>query len=166
MKKKLISDDEYNYWDLIIKAISSLLTIATLIIGAFTYLSNQKEALRQKEREFRKDVSVRQISTYAEISEVIGDLLVTLGHPDSLFTNSYITKKDKFLQLYFGKMNLIESVKVDKALQSFYYLLDHYELDDPKVKIEDLRIAAFGVNDTFRKSIEETVGVQVGGITK
>ena len=137
MKKRLISSDEYNYWDLIIKAVSSLLTIVTLIVGAFTYFGNQKEALRQREREYRKDVSVRQINTYAEISDVIGDLLITLGHPDSLLTHTYIVKKDKFLQLYFGKMNLIESVAVDRSLQSFYYLLDRYELDDPKVKIED-----------------------------
>ncbi len=164
--KTELQDGGYKFWDIAIKAMSSILALLTISIGIVTYLSNQKAALVQKEREFRKEIASRQINYYSEISQSIGELLTTLSYPDSLFSKTYNSKKENFVTLYFGKMNLIESKKVDTSLQVFFSLLEKYEGDNAGIKIYDLRLSAFKVNDAFRKSVQETFDVKLDSVTK
>ncbi|MCW3091735.1 MAG: hypothetical protein JWP81_2804 [Ferruginibacter sp.] len=164
--KTELRDERYKFWDILIKAVSSLLTISTIIIALLTYRSNQKAELKQKEREFRREISLRQINYYSEISQAIGELLTTLNYPDSLFSKTYYSKRNNFETLYFGKMNLINSKSVDNQLQIFHGLLEKYEVDNPDVKINDLRLAAFKVNDSFRESVRETFDVKLDISTK
>ena len=164
--KAELKDEKYKFWDIVIKAVSSVLTITTIVIAVFTYLNNQKAELKQKEREFRKELSFRQINYYSEISQAMGELVTILSYRDSLFSKSYYSRKNNFEALYFGKMNLMESKSVDVELRLFHEVLGKYEMDDPGVKIDDLRNAAFNVNNAFRKSIRETFDVKLDSLTK
>jgi len=161
-----LKDDSYRFWDIIIKAVSSFLTILTITIAIFTYLDNQRKSIEQQEREYRKDLAARQINYYSEISQSIGELLTVLGYRDSIYTNTYFSKRNNFSTLYYGKMNLIESQAVDSQLKDFFNLLEKYETDDSPVQLQDLRLAAFEVNRKFRESILETYDVKIDSLTK
>lgn len=175
--KKELQDDQYKFWDIVIKAISATLTIGTIIIAVVTFLHNQKAEIeqaklsqtrdiKQKEKDFRKEISEKQLESYTEMSDCLGGLVTVLGYRDSIFTESYYAKKDRFLRLYFGKMNLLESPKADSQIQAFYYLLEQYEADEAGITIQQIRLAAFAINDACRESIMKTWDVQLNGIVK
>jgi hypothetical protein len=164
--KTELNDNKYNFWNLMIQIATSILTVGTIIIAVATYQSNKKAELAQKEKDYRKELSNRQLNYYSEISQTMGELLNTMSNPDSLFTSTYYRRRGKFEILYYGKMNLIESKDVDNRLQRFQTLLEEYELDDSGLNIHDLRLAAFDVDEAFRKSIRKTFNVKDDDLTK
>lgn len=161
-----LQEGKYKFWDITIKAVSSLLGVITIIIALISYLGNQKTELKQKEREYRKDLATRQVNYYAELSHSLGELVTLLDYPDSLMSPTYRAKKENYNTLYYGKMNLIESKEVANNLQNFYGMLESFEVDDTSVTREKLKKAVFKINDAFRISIMETYDVKLDKLTK
>ena len=162
----ILEDPQHKFWDIIIKAVSAVLTVGTIIISAITFLNNQSISFEQKEREFRKEIATRQLNYYSEISEAASIFLVIASYPDSLFTPSYYLKKDKYEQLYYGKMNLVESSDVDKEIHNLSVAIEKFEVGDESVDIHTLRIGAFQLNTACRNSIRKTWGVQLDSLNQ
>lgn len=159
--KTSLNDEEHKFWDILIKASSAVLTIGTIIISAITYLDNQRESINQREREFRKEIASTQLEYYTEISIAISDFLVIAENSDSISTPSYYAAINEFKKLYYGKLNLVESAKVEDAIYRFKISLDRFEGGDEKIGIHQLRLDAFNVNSACRESIGITSGMKL-----
>lgn len=151
-----MDENKYKFWDIVIKGVAALLTTGTIVIAIVGYYQNKNAELQQRQREYQKEISLRQLNYYTELAEAIGELLDVMAYPDSLYTHTYNQRKGRFIKEYYGKMNLIEDSAVNKALANFNLKMEDFEKPESHTSIYDLRAAAYTLYTTCAETNQKT----------
>ena len=106
-------------WDLALKLVAAIVSVATLGFGIYQYVGKQgrdKDDLLYKNKQELYTKAMDSASAFANAS--------TQGDAD--------TARKQFWELYYGKLSAVEDVKVKKAMQTFGGALKKWEeFNDP-----------------------------------
>ncbi|MBJ6109474.1 hypothetical protein JAO73_10645 [Hymenobacter sp. BT523] len=144
------------YGEAILKLLSTLLPTIAFCFALYQYVD-------QNERDFRKSVYEKQASYYEAMSEAVADIIVRLDGPESfaelINSKEYKLSRYKFMTLYYGKLNLIESPEVERSVIRFRDLLERYEANDADIRLSDIKLAGLSVSEVCSKSLQKTWGL-------
>ena len=132
-----------------VKIGSIMIAVATFVFGVVQFSANQKARLAQAETEARKPYLERQLQLYADASRAAATL-ATASDPKTL-----AEARQRFFQLYWGELAMVEDLAVDKAMHEFAIALER-ELP-PHV----LQICSIRLSHLLRKSLEHSFGSEV-----
>ena len=123
-----MDDATYKTWDLRLKIIAPILTIAGLLIGVWQFTKGQAAQLERQYQlsaendrmEFKRRVWEKQQEAYMKISSVVGRIASGNQRKEELIKD--ITAFDS---LYWGEMIYVEDKAVEQAMIDF-----HVEIQD------------------------------------
>lgn len=128
----------YQEWDLALKATAAIAAIIGGSIGLWKYFDTSK-------KEFRKPYWEKQIELYLEATATAATLAtIKAGEKREEALN-------KFWQLYFGPLAMVEDESVEGAMVRFGEGLIDYEED--KCSIETLRMKSLALAHACRESL-------------
>ncbi|MEB2777469.1 hypothetical protein SYJ56_19295 [Algoriphagus sp. D3-2-R+10] len=128
-------------WDLILKAIGLLLTLATILVGVWKYTDEQAS---QHEMEFKREIWQKQLNAYTEACKYSG---LIANRPEVNFEENV----GNFGALYWGEMIMIEDEEVRDAMKEFYYALHDYHPQDKNSQYK-LKVKADALAKACRES--------------
>jgi hypothetical protein len=98
-----------------------VIAIIPIFVGLYEYKVNN-------EKEFGKSFLNQQSAVYDELLGDLGSISTSISNPsDSVSQANYTTAKFNFNQLYYGKLNLYQSGKIEKLTDSLYNLINSYD---------------------------------------
>jgi hypothetical protein len=152
--------------ELTIKVASSILTLATVLIGIWQFNAGQRE-IKEREIEQRNfelskmnnqatiEVLLRfkeiQTKQYIEATSVISYLTVN----EDFFSKEYKNKLNRFWQLYWVELSAIETGDVERAMIKFGTMLQALQennFKDFKDKHIELKSASYEIAQAIKKS--------------
>ena len=152
--------------ELIVKIVSSILTLATVLIGVWQFTKGQKE-LKEREIEQRNfeltkinnqataEVLLKfkelQTKQYIEATSVISYLTVN----ENFGSQEYKKKLERFWQLYWVELSAIETKEVEAAMVHFGEILKDIQNDNFnnfKQKQQELKIASYEIAQAIKLS--------------
>ena len=146
-----MENNKYKIWDLIIKVVSSILAISSIVFGVYKFTE-------QNERELRKKIYEEQYEIYSETIELAAHLSTT-DDLDSVSLKNFQITRHKFEVLYYGKLCLIQDITVEKAIVNFHDALIRFESGDSSIEPETLQQLSINLANAFRRSLEKTWGI-------
>ena len=155
-------------WEVVIKGVGAVAAIGTVLYGLVEYLdqrehqmTNRKLEIDQKvlenkalERKSKVIFLKKQFELYFEAVSVVSRLANS---------NHYENRKDdlqRFWQLYWGDLGMVEDPKVEQAMVEVGKILttkDEYTLADKMSRLKD---ASLELSHCVSKSLEASWGVQ------
>jgi hypothetical protein len=123
-----MDDATYKTWDLRLKIIAPILTIAGLLIGVWQFTKGQSAQLERQYQlsaesdrmEFKRRVWEKQQEAYMKISSVVGRIASGNQSKEELMKDIIA-----FDSLYWGEMIYVEDKTVEQAMIDF-----HVEIQD------------------------------------
>ncbi|TGE04770.1 hypothetical protein [Hymenobacter fodinae] len=152
----------YDYFEITLKTISAVVPALVFLFGIIQYRAQKEVEARQAEKDFRRTIYEKQFDYYTALSDTISRLMVIIMRPQravELFNSrDYIRTKENFFHMYYGKINLIESPEVERAIIRFRYNLEKYQQGDdiPESKLRQMGLA---VSAECSKSLQKTWGL-------
>jgi hypothetical protein len=161
----------------ILALIQALLPAMTAIVGglwvAFTYLDHQKETRdqqliqaskdnRTRMLEARKPFIDKQLALYIETAQVAGRLVSV--SPPEVGSGTWRTNFDRFEQLYWAELSMVEDEGVKEAMQEFakmLRLINNVRLTST-TEMGELKQLSYGLARALRSGIEKTWDVDLG----
>ena len=143
-------------WDLIIKGGSAVAAIGTLMVSAAVYLGQREDAQRDFQRETQRPFLDQQFKLYSEAVSVVARLNSahdkgTLGEgSDDL---------DRFWQLYWGPLAVVEDSRVEAAMVYVGRSLTAIAEKDEGTCAKSLKLASLNLAHSVRRSMEQHWGV-------
>jgi hypothetical protein len=128
-------------WDLTLKGIGLLLTLATILVGVWKYTDEQSY---QHEMEFKRKMWQKQLDTYTQACKYSG---LIANRPESNFEENV----SQFGALYWGEMIMIEDDTVRSAMKEFHYAIHDYHPEDKHTHFK-LKVKA----DALAKACKES----------
>lgn len=135
-----MNEETYRKWDIGLKIVAPILTVAGLLIGVWQFsreqaaqLERQYQLIAENDRnEFKRKAWEKQLDVYTKVSGVVGRIASGDQSKDQM-------KKDidQFNSLYWGDMIYVEDEAVEKAMIDFH------------VEIEDF-VKGVGTNDRLK----------------
>ena len=132
-------------YELYLKFISLVLTLANVSIGFWQYLDEQSF---QYEIEFKRKMWQKQLDGYTEICKYSG---LIANRPEVDFEENV----NHFGSLYWGEMLLIEDTEVRDAMKDFYMAIHDYHPEDQDTHFR-LKYKAKALADACRASSKES----------
>ncbi|MCE3606569.1 hypothetical protein LXA47_23620 [Massilia sp. P8910] len=129
---------DYQFWDLILKAVASILAVGGATAGIAKYF-------RSVEGTFRAPLWEKQLNLYFEVCEVAA----TLAAEDNLVERTLAERR--FWRLYYGPLALVESPEVEQAMVEFALAIEKNPHD-----LKILRSLALGLAYQCRESIAKS----------
>jgi hypothetical protein len=147
-----MGEDNFKIWDLAFKIITSILTLTTIVVGINQYVKNS-------EKEFRKELYYKQMDIYMETSQLVSKLA---NFPkNEIGLGEYNEVRQRFFEIQYGPLYMLQDTIVEKACLEFTRQLGQYERPGSKVQQEDMQFVSLKVNQAFRKSIQNTWGIDL-----
>lgn len=131
-------DEEHNYFDTLIKAVTALIGLGVGLFGVVQYIGTLKESERnrsvevQKENDLKGQELARQkldaakplndlrLKLYAESADCIANFAnLPEGSPD------WRNARERFLALYWGDMAFVESANVQKIMYRAWEIIEN-----------------------------------------
>ena len=148
-----MKEDTYRRWDITVKAIAPLVTIAGLLIGVWQFsrgqavqLEREYKLLAEKDRlEFKQRTWEKQLEVYTKVTNVVGRIA-----GENLSDSELKKSIGEFDSLYWGDMLYVEDKAVADAMKDF-----HLETQDYLKGTGDhnrLKIRALMLVEVFRQS--------------
>jgi hypothetical protein len=107
---------------------SSWLGYAGIFVAILPVLIGLYEYKKNNDREFGKTFLQQQSVVYDELLGDLGSISTSISNPgDSVSQANYKTAKYNFNQLYYGKLNLYQSVTIEKLTDSLYNMINTYD---------------------------------------
>jgi hypothetical protein len=141
-----------------------IIAVIPIFIGLYEYKANN-------EREFGKNFLTQQSVVYDELLGDLGSISTTISNPDdSISQANYKLAKFNFNQLYYGKLNLYQSVTIEKLTDSLYNLINSYDSiktikkrDEQRILLEDLvdrvQDKVYRLSVECKKSLKNTYNI-------
>ena len=106
----------------------SWLAYAGIFVAVLPILVGLYEYKKNNDREFGKTFLQQQSVVYDELLGDLGSISTSISNPgDSTAQANYKTAKYNFNQLYYGKLNLYQSVTIEKLTDSLYTMINDYD---------------------------------------
>ena len=124
-----MDDATYKTWDLRLKLIAPILTIAGLLVGVWQFTEGQSAQLERQYQlaadndrmEFKRRVWEKQQEAYMKISSVVGKIASGNQSKEELMKDITL-----FDSLYWGEMIYVEDEAVEKAMMDFHLGIRDY----------------------------------------
>src|SRR5260370_37539061 len=123
-----MNEETYRKWDVGMKIVAPILTVAALLVGVWQFIRGQSAQLERQYQliaendriEFKRKVWEKQLDVDLKISSVVGRIASGDQSKDQLTKDI-----DQFNSLYWGDMIYVEDQAVEKAMIDF-----HVEIQD------------------------------------
>lgn len=138
-------------WDLILKAVTTFVALATIIFAVVQYEGNVREHQISAYRESSQPFLEKQLATYFEVSDVSSHL-ATAVDPASIDKKSL----RRFWELYWGQLGLVETEAVDEAMVTFGAYLNAFQ--HKKVDSSCLQRSSLYLQHELARSLESEWG--------
>lgn len=123
-----MDEPTYRKWDVALKIVAPILTVAALLVGVWQFtreqaaqLERQYQLIAENDRlEFKQRVWEKQLDTYMKISSVVGRIASRNQDKKELMKDV-----DQFNSLYWGDMIYVEDETVERSMIDF-----HVEVED------------------------------------
>lgn len=144
--------------DLIVKAFSVVAVLAGILITYIQYsgtaslqrkqmLENERNGIRAASRESLKPFNEKRIVLYTEASNVVSKLAnLSEGKERE-------TARQRFFELYWGELALVEDRQVESAMVHFARALEEYERNPSSS--DELKKQSYNVAHAFRESLKQ-----------
>jgi hypothetical protein len=118
-----MTEESYRKWDLAVKVVAPILTVAGIIIGVWQFsrdqsaqLERQYALIAQNDRlEFKRKTWEKQLEVYSKIGDVVGRIAGADLSKDKL-----LREVEQFDSLYWGNMIHVEDSAVEQAMIGFH----------------------------------------------
>lgn len=114
-------------FDGLIKAIQALAIVVGIYLSLRQYSDNSKHEREEAARDYQKAFYQAQMNVYAEVVNAASTLATTSISKDSA---EYKVAREKFWQLFWGRMSMFEDKCVEAKMVAFRKLLLKYEQKD------------------------------------
>lgn len=141
-----MDEPTYRRWDVGLKIVAPILTVAALLVGVWQFTSGQAAQLERQYQliaendrlEFKQRVWEKQLDTYMKISGVVGRIASGNQSKGELMKDI-----DQFNSLYWGDMIYVEDEAVEKAMIDFHVEIEDFlkgisEKDRLKIRADSL----------------------------
>jgi hypothetical protein len=141
---------------------SVIVAAVPIIIGLYEYRANN-------EREFEKNFLTQQSVVFDELLGDLGSISTSISNPfDSISQANYNQAKYNFNQLYYGKLNLYQSIQIEKLTDSLYNMINDYDsirtINLHKEALSDLidniQHKVYNLSVECKKSLRDTYNIQ------
>lgn len=142
-------------WDLIVKGGSAVAAIGTLMVSAVVYLAQRSDSIRDFQRETQRPFLEAQFELYGEAVAIASRLARAAGRDHQWKKDDL----DRFWELYWGSLAMVEDAHVEGAMVIFgRSLKDNIDRrsTDCAAKINN---ASLALAHAARESLEEHWGV-------
>ncbi|MCW3090749.1 MAG: hypothetical protein JWP81_1818 [Ferruginibacter sp.] len=153
-------------YELLIKIITALVTLATVIIGVWQFNNGQRQVkereIQQRKFEIDKMNNQASIETLTKFKEIQNKLYTEAASVISYLSihADYTSPKykeniDRFWQLYWVELSSVESTEVESAMIKFGGILEALETNkfsDIADQQPELKIAGYEVAQAIKKS--------------
>jgi len=138
LKKNGTSKISLETW---LKLSGAMLTIVTVAIGVFQYVST-------RQNEFRKAFWTEQFALYREACSAAASIAISED------IKTVEKERGLFWNLYWGKLSIIEHSEVKDAMVAFGNQL--YEVEAERAHPRSLKLLSFGLARACRQSLAKT----------
>jgi hypothetical protein len=135
------------FMERIVKSIAALVAVGGFAWGIWSYFDQQEQAKETRRIEATMPFLQLQLSLYTEATRLTA-FIATVGEDTDT-----ASERERFWQLYWGELALVEDIKVEAAMKRYGQCLGD---DCPKNELQRL---AIGLAHACRDSLSESWGV-------
>jgi hypothetical protein len=148
---------------------NSLLAFAGIAVAAIPIFIGLYEYKSNNERDFEKNFLTQQSAVYDELLGDLGGISTSISNPyDSISQANYNVAKFNFNQLYYGKLNLYQSLTMEHLTDSLYNLINDYDSirtanlhrDTLERLIDIIQGKVYNLSVECKKSLKSTYNLQ------
>jgi hypothetical protein len=125
----------------VLKFVGAMITLATVAIGVFQYLSS-------RQNEFRKTFWSEQLGMYRKASSAAAAIAIAAD------IDSVKAERKVFWNLYWGELSIIEHPEVKDAMVGFGRQLT--EVEEKRASTASLKLLSFELARACRRSLAKT----------
>ena len=143
----------------LVKNAAVIVSVLTVVGGVVSFLVQQHEQTSTRDRESRRAFLEKQLDIYSDAVKTVSEM--SLYPTKDSDRNKYLRNLEKFWELYFGRLAMVEDPRVEKVMKNFGDLLQG-EGGTPQTECRNLkRDLSLTLAHCARKSLGEGWGVDL-----
>lgn len=147
-------------WDLIFKTATTGVAVVGALIAVFSYLDAKDREIAVARRESQKPFLQRQLDLYFEATKITSTLATTDRSQDP---TGWEKSRNRFWQLYWGELALVEDKQVEQAMIAFGNSLQTVSAN-PAAQASTLSPLAIDVAHACRDSIARSWDYELANV--
>ncbi len=144
----------------IVKYTAMIVSILTLVVGVITFFVQQSNLAETRERESRAAFLAKQLEIYSVAVQTVSEIVLYPTKDDD--EEKYLRNLKKFWQLYYGRMTMVEDLRVAKVMIAIGNLLQKEGGKPDRECVSIKRNLSLILADCVRKSLSEGWGINFG----